>query len=200
MNGNMVSEAVGLFAVTNIDDLLLLSLFFGRSAEQPSAAGRIVAGQYLSFIAILAITIAAAYGVTFLPESAIAYLGLLPLALGLRSAWQAWKDHRRPSGHERRDDTQDGPKTLRVAAITFANGGDNIGVYLPVFAEAKITGIAGYTVIFLVLVGVLCAVGRFIATRAAAAKVIDHWGHLLHPIVLVAIGLFILVSGGAFGL
>jgi cadmium resistance protein CadD (predicted permease) len=37
---------------------------------------------------------AAAFGPTFLPESAIPYLGLLPLALGLKAAWQAWKSHR----------------------------------------------------------------------------------------------------------
>ncbi|MFD9407169.1 hypothetical protein ACFWBN_09150 [Streptomyces sp. NPDC059989] len=51
-------------------------------------------GQYLGFAAILAVAVAAAFGATFLPEAAIPYLGLLPLALGLKAAWQAWKDHR----------------------------------------------------------------------------------------------------------
>lgn len=50
-------------------------------------------GQYLGFAAILAVAVAAAFGATFLPEPAIPYLGLLPLALGLKAAWQAWKDH-----------------------------------------------------------------------------------------------------------
>lgn len=200
MNAGIVAEVAGLFAVTNVDDILVLSLFFGRGAGQPGAARRITAGQYLGFTALLAVTVAAAYGATFLPESAIAYLGLLPLALGLRAAWQAWKDHQDGSGGGQRGVGQDGPKTLQVAAVTVANGSDNIGVYLPVFARSGIAGIAVYVVVFLVLVGVWCAAGWFFATRPAVAGVIGRWGHILHPLVLIALGLFILVQGGAFGL
>jgi cadmium resistance protein CadD (predicted permease) len=201
VNAGIVAEVAGLFAITNVDDIVLLSLFFGRSAGQQGAARRIVTGQYLGFIAILAITAAAAYGATFLSESAIAYLGLLPLALGLWAAWQEWK-HRRQgdSGEQQAENKQDGPTALQVAAVTFANGSDNIGVYLPVFAKAGAAGITVYAAVFLVLVGVWCAAGRFFATRPAVAKVVTRWGHILHPLVLIALGLFILIQGGAFGL
>jgi cadmium resistance protein CadD (predicted permease) len=201
VNAGIVAEAAGLFAITNVDDIVLLSLFFGRSAGQQGAARRIVTGQYLGLIAILAITVAAAYGATFLPESAIAYLGLLPLALGLWAAWQAWKHHRQGDGGEQQTgNKQDDLKALQVAAVTFANGSDNIGVYLPVFAKAGAAGITVYAAVFLVLVGVWCAGGRFFATRSAIASVIGRWGHILHPLVLIALGLFILIQGGAFGL
>jgi cadmium resistance protein CadD (predicted permease) len=201
VNAGIVAEAAGLFAITNVDDIVLLSLFFGRSAGQQGAARRIVTGQYLGFTAILAITVASAYGATFLPESAIAYLGLLPLALGLWAAWQAWKHHRQGDGGEQQTgNKQDDMKALQVAAVTFANGSDNIGVYLPVFAKAGAAGITVYAAVFLVLVGVWCAGGRFFATRSAIASVIGRWGHILHPLVLVALGLFILIQGGAFGL
>ena len=230
MDAGIVAEAAGLFAVTNVDDLLVLSLFFGRSAGQHGAgqhgagqhgagqhgagqhgagedgagqshaARRIVAGQYLGFTAVLAISVAAAYGATFLPTSAIAYLGLLPLALGLRAAWQAWQDHRDRSGDEPRANRQDAPKALQVAAVTFSNGGDNIAAYLPVFAAAGVAGIAVYAVVFLVLVGVWCAAARYFATHRAVAKVIVRWGHILQPLVLIGLGLFLLIQGGAFGL
>jgi len=201
VNAGIVAQAAGLFAITNVDDVVVLSLFFGRSAGQQGAARRIVTGQYLGFIAILAITVAAAYGATFLPESAIAYLGLLPLALGLWAAWQAWKHHRQGDGGEQQTgNKQDDLKALEVAAVTFANGSDNIGVYLPVFAKAGAAGITVYAAVFLVLVGVWCAGGRFFATRSAIASFIGRWGHILHPFVLIALGLFILIQGGAFGL
>src|SRR6185437_13493940 len=105
----------------------------------PGATSRIVLGQYLGFAAILAVAVAAAFGATFLPESAVPYLGLLPLALGLKAAWQVWRD--RADGDE--DDPparSGGPKALEVAAVTFANGGDNIGVYVPVFATSGTSG------------------------------------------------------------
>ncbi|MFJ9710191.1 cadmium resistance transporter [Streptomyces sp. NPDC101234] len=178
-----------------------MALFFAQAAGQPGSIRRIVLGQYLGFAAILAVAVAAAFGATFLPESAIPYLGLLPLALGLKAAWQAWKDHR--DGGE--DDeaapaVAGGPGPLEVAAVTFANGGDNIGVYVPVFATAGIGGTTVYAVVFLVLVAVWCFAGRFFATRPVIAETLARWGHILLPLVLVAIGLLILVEGGAFGL
>ena len=201
MNADIVAEAAGLFAITNVDDIVVLSLFFGRSAGQHGAARRIVAGQYLGFTAILAITVAAAYGATFLPKSAIAYLGLVPLALGLWAAWQAWKHHRQgDSGEQQPESKQNDSKVLQVAVVTFANGSDDIGAYLPVFAKAGAAEITLYVAVFLVLVGVWCAAGWFFATRPAIASVIGRWGHILHPLVLIALGLFLLIQGGAFGL
>jgi cadmium resistance protein CadD (predicted permease) len=197
----IIGQAAGLFAVTNIDDILILALFFAQGAGHPGSTRRIVLGQYLGFAAILAVAVAAAFGTTFLPESAIPYLGLLPLALGLKAAWQAWKDHRDDGTEEDEAQTKEGgPSPLEVAAVTFANGGDNIGVYVPVFATAGIGGMTVYALVFLALVAVWCFAGRFFATRPVIAKALARWGHILLPLVLIAIGLLILIEGGAFGL
>ncbi|MFJ4788787.1 cadmium resistance transporter [Streptomyces sp. NPDC088794] len=194
----MVGQAIGLFAVTNIDDILILSLFFAQGAGRPGSARRIAIGQYLGFAAILAVAVAAAFGATFLPESAIPYLGLLPLALGLKAAWQAWKQ--RGDEDDEQEAAEHGPASLEVAAVTFANGGDNIGVYVPVFATAGVGGMSVYAVVFLILVGVWCFAGRYFATRPVVAKALSRWGHILLPLVLITISLLILVEGGAFGL
>ncbi|MGW6704647.1 cadmium resistance transporter [Streptomyces sp. NPDC054956] len=124
----------------------------------------------------------------------------LPLALGIKSAWQAWKDHGDGDGEEAEQAEEGGPSPLEVAAVTFANGGDNIGVYVPVFATAGIGGMSLYAVVFLVLVAVWCCAGRFFATRPVIAKALARWGHVLLPVVLIALGLLILIEGGAFGL
>jgi hypothetical protein len=65
----IIGQAAGLFAVTNIDDILILALFFAQGAGHRGSTRRIVLGQYLGFAAILAVAVAAAFGVTFLPES-----------------------------------------------------------------------------------------------------------------------------------
>jgi cadmium resistance protein CadD (predicted permease) len=200
VTAGIVAEAAGLFAITNVDDLVVLALFFARGAGQPGCARRVVAGQYLGFTAILAAAVAAAVGAAFLPGSAIPYLGLLPLALGLRAAWRAWRDHRRGGGGGRGGETRGGPKTLEVATVTIGNGGDNIGVYVPVFATAGAGGMTVYVVVFLILAGVWCAAGRYLATRPVIARALSRWGHILLPLVLIAIGLLILIQGGAFGL
>ena len=76
-------SAIGLFIATNIDDIIVLSLFFARGAGQAGTTLRILAGQYLGFAGILAATILVTIGAdAFLPTEAIPYFGLIPLALG----------------------------------------------------------------------------------------------------------------------
>ena len=192
-----LAQAAGMFAVTNIDDMLVLAVFFGQAGTDKGRAWRVVAGQYLGFVGILAASVLGALGAGLLPEAVIPYLGLFPLALGVRAAIAAWR--------HRRDDDEPGssrtsPGMSQVAAVTFANGGDNIGVYVPVFTVAGVGGMSVYAVVFLVGVGLWCAAGWFLATRPLVARTLSRWGHIVLPVVLIGVGVVILVEGGAFGL
>ncbi|MEU4739964.1 cadmium resistance transporter [Actinosynnema sp. NPDC023658] len=174
-----IIRAVGLFAVTNVDDIVLLALFFAQGVPPV----RVVLGQYLGFVGILVVAVAAALGATLLPPPVLPWLGLLPLALGVKAAWQAWR------GGD--DSPPAATGALGVAAVTFANGGDNVGVYVPVFAT---TGITKYVIVFLVLVAVWCGAGRYFATRPVIAQALSRWGHVLLPVVLIVIGVLILLG------
>ena len=150
-------SAIGLFIATNIDDIIVLSLFFARGAGQKGTTLRILAGQYLGFMGILAAAVLVTLGAgAFLPAEAIPYFGLIPLALGLWAAWQAWR-----SDDDDDDDAKIAGKkvgVLTVAGVTFANGGDNIGVYVPVFLNVDTAAVIIYCIVFLVLVaGLVCA-------------------------------------------
>lgn len=89
---------------------------------------------------------------------------------------------------------------MTVAGVTFANGGDNIGVYVPVFLNVDTADVIIYCIVFLVLVAGLVLLAKFVATRPPIAEVLERWEHVLFPIVLIGLGIFILISGGAFGL
>lgn len=136
----------------------------------------------------------------FLPSAAIPYFGLIPLTLGLWAAWQAWR------GDDDDDDDDDAKIADKkvgvwtVAGVTFANGGDNIGVYVPVFLNVEPAAVMAYCIVFLVLVALLVMLAKFVATRAPIAEVLERWEHILFPIVLIGLGIIILVGGGAFGL
>lgn len=187
MDLGLIGRAAAMFAVTNVDDLVLLAVFFGRAAGRWGALD-VVAGQFLGFAAILAVSVAGALGAGLLPDGLVRWLGVLPVLLGIRAAWQAWHA----------DDGEPAPATgvLGIAVVCFANGGDNVGVYVPAFAATGPGGLAGYVVVFLVGVAVWCAAGRFLATRPGVARVLARWGHVVLPVVLVALGVLILV--GAF--
>ena len=192
-------QAAGLFLVTNIDDIIVLSLFFARGAGQHGTTAKIIAGQYLGFGAILAASVAVTVGAqAFLPESAIPYFGLIPLLLGLRAAWQVWRRRGDDDDDELAEDKT--VSVLTVAAVTFANGGDNIGVYVPVFLAVGTGAVVAYCLAFLLLVILLVLAARYIATRRPIAAVLERWEHILFPLVLIGLGLAILIEGGAFGL
>ena len=194
-----VLQAIGLFAATNIDDIIVLSLFFARGAGQRGTTARILAGQYLGFAGILVAAILVTTGAgAFLPPAAIPYFGLIPLGLGLWAAWQAWRGDGDDDDEAKVAGKKVGVGT--VAGVTFANGGDNIGVYTPVFLSVEPLAVVAYCVIFLALVAVLVALARFVATRPPIAEVLERFEHILFPIVLIGLGIVILVSGGAFGL
>lgn len=182
-------------AATNVDDMVVLAVFFSRAAADRAGVVRVVVGQYVGFIAILALSLLGALGARLLPQAAIPYLGLLPLLLGIRAAWRLW----RPRDEVHADD-HGRVRVVDVAAVTFANGGDNIGVYVPVFAVAGISGMLGYVGVFLMGVAIWCFAGWYVASRPTVARLLSRWGHIVLPVVLVAIGLVILIEGGAFGL
>ncbi|MER6442665.1 cadmium resistance transporter [Streptomyces sp. NPDC001185] len=74
-----------------------------------------------------------------------------------------------------------------------------MGVHVLVFATHGVGGMSVYAVVFHVLVTVWCFAGRLFATRPVIAEALAHWGHILLPLVLIALGLLILVEGGTFG-
>lgn len=189
-------QAIGLFLVTNIDDIIVLSLFFARGAGQRGTTAKIVAGQYLGFGGILLASLAVTLGAgLFLPDDAIPYFGLIPLLLGLYAAWQVWRNGDGDEAIAERP-----VSTWVVAAVTFANGGDNIGVYVPVFLSVGTGALVAYFVVFLTLIVVLVLAAKFVATREPIAEVLERWEHILFPLVLIGLGLVILIEGGAFGL
>ena len=191
-------QAIGLFMATNIDDIIVLSLFYARGAGQRGTTAKILGGQYLGFGAILAAAVLVALSArTFLPEEVIPYFGLIPLFLGLLAAWRVWR------GDDDDDAGEVSGKSLSVltiAAVTFANGGDNIGVYVPVFVTVGPTAMVAYCIAFLAMVAVLVAIAKYVATRKPIAEVLERWEHILFPIVLIGLGVVILLEGGAFGL
>ena len=191
-------QAIGLFMATNIDDIIVLSLFFARGAGQRGTTTRILVGQYLGFAGILGAAVLVTIGAgAFLPSETIPYFGLIPLILGLWAAWNAWR------GDDDDDDAKVAGKKIgawTVAGVTFANGGDNIGVYTPVFLSVDPLAVVAYCIVFLALVAVLVVLAKFVATRPPIAEILERWEHILFPIVLIGLGIVILVTGGAFGL
>lgn len=185
-------SALGLFLATNIDDLLMLSMFFARGAGQRGANWRIVVGQYIGFSFVLGLSLLAALGVEILlrPEW-VPYFGFIPIALGL---WTIFT-HLRERGDVPEVEVMVKNVRLRtVTVVSFAHGGNNIGLYVPVFANVDVTTMLIYCAIFLVLDGLLLYGAYHVARHPLVAKAFRRWEHVIYPTVLIGVGVYILVG------
>lgn len=193
MIGTIVA-AIGLFAATNIDDIVILTVLFLASARGALPGWKVVAGQYLGFIALVAISSLAAAGLTIVPDEWVGLLGLVPLAIGVYGLIRTLRS--------RGDDDDDDESSisagglLGVAGITIANGADNISLYTPVFRTNPVPDTIVTIVVFLVLVAVWCLIARFVGTSKAVTEALDKIEHWLVPAVFIGLGLYILIESG----
>lgn len=188
---------VMLFATTNIDDIFLTMAFFADPRLDRRA---VVAGKFLGIGAIVAVSTAAAACAMAVPPEWVALLGLAPLGLGLHRLWSAW---RAPPGAADEDDGATAAagslvaQACSVAGVTAANGGDNLGVYVPVFTE-QFQAIPVFTVIFAVMTGLWCVGGNLLVNHRLIAATMRRLAGRLLPWVLIVLGVCILA--GARGL
>lgn len=195
-------QALVLFVATNIDHLALLALWFVHGQNRPGTTARICAGQYVGFGVILAVTIVlSAISGLVIPQEYLRFLGLIPLALGIKAATSEIRE--RVGSRDFEDEEEDeaeaqlkGKKVSvgAVALVTMANGGDEIAAYLPVFALSTWWQIALFCAVFLALAGVLLAFARFITGRMGLAEVLERFEAIIFPSVLILLGVLILAD------
>jgi len=186
-----------VFASTNIDDIFLLAAFF---ADPRLRARSIVIGQYLGIGALVLVSALAALLALAFPAGWVALLGAVPLLMGLWkllalrtdavSAESASEEHRVQDSEHHAERTLHS-QVLAVAVVIVANGGDNVGVYVPLFATA-FERITLYALTFAVMTGVWCALGYLLVNNKVLGGAIRRYGHVVLPVVLIALGLSIL--------
>lgn len=92
------------------------------------------------------------------------------------------------------------PKIYQVATITFANGGDNIGIYVPLFASSNLISLGVILSVFFVMIGVWCYIAYQLSRHSAIANTLASRGKYFVPFVLIALGVFILIDSGTYRL
>jgi cadmium resistance transport/sequestration family protein len=184
------------FASTNIDDIFLLMLFFG---DKRFSVVDIYLGQYLGIIVLVAVSVAASLIGNFIDSKYIGLLGLFPLYLGVRQIISLLK-----AGHTEEEPIRADKYTkvgiLAVATVTVANGGDNIGTYIPLFASLTTAGKSVMIGIFLLMVFIWVTLARYLRNHPVLATSISKYGHIITPIVLCLLGVYILIENGSVAL
>lgn len=195
-----ISTGMTAFTATNLDDILILLLFF----SQVNAVFRrrhIVFGQYLGFTALVFASLPGFFGRLIFPPDWIGMLGLLPIAIGLSRLLNPESDDSEAEAELEQSENSFfssflSPQTYSVAAVTVANGGDNIGIYVPLFASNTLESLAVILAVFFSMVGVWCYAAYRLIQMRAIADTLTRYGNQLVPFVLIGLGIAILVKSG----
>lgn len=194
-----IGFAVAAFASTNLDDLLLLATLF---VDAEFCTRSIVIGQFIGMAALVAVSVVAASLAVVIPAGWLALLGLAPFLLGLHRFWKLWIAQDAKQGLAEKEFF--GPKQLHwqnhpsagwtVMILTIANGGDNLSVYIPMFATQRAL-IPVYAVIFACLTAIWCGLSYYLTHHPMVRERLKKYGRIVIPFVLVGIGLKVLGGG-----
>lgn len=191
----IVFTSIIAFASTNIDDLFILTLFLGDSRYQRSD---VYLGQYLGMIVLIAVSVTGSLAGNFVDPRYVGLLGLFPIYLGLKQFIGLMK--RRSEGETQQEKTNYNTGLLGIATVTIANGGDNIGTYVPLFATLTTWDKLIMVMLFLLMVSAWLAMAKYLTTHPILASAISRYGHIITPIVLFLLGIFILETNGSLNL
>lgn len=207
-----IIKGITAFIATNVDDFLVLVVFF-LQVNASFQKFHIVMGAYLGFSLIVILSLLGSVCGFILPSAAIGVLGVLPIYLGVkelfrnnqepelssavvldllklpvRIPWQALLSRILP------------PQVFQVAAITLANGGDNIGVYIPLFASHTVLTSEIILIVFFLMVGVWCYLSYRLTKNVLVARNLTRYAQKLFPYVLIILGFTILWEKGTLTL
>ena len=77
--------------------------------------------------------------------------------------------------------------------MTVANGADNLGVYVPLFATSSPGAVAVMGGVFAAMTALWCLAARWLVAHPAAGAPVRRYGPPAVPYVLIDIGLWILL-------
>ena len=184
-----VAEAVGLFAGTNIDDVVVLTVLNAASR----AGGRprrweIWAGQYAGFGVLVGVSLAAGRSLPLVPAHWLWLLALIPIGLGIANLVAAIRSLRR--GEPPSPPSAGG--LPGVATLTIVNGADAVAAYAPFFATSGTTQAMVTLVVFAVCVALWCLAGVLLTRHKRVTEAVSRYGHWILPAAFILIGLYIL--------
>jgi len=215
MNWLISTVIIGVSAAfaTTFDDNLYLTAFFGK-VNRSFRAKHVILGEFLGFTALVFASLPGFFGGLLIPEKWVGLLGVLPIIIGISHLMsreqeletvQAVSDdftfHAKPQRHHKSLlGTLRDPQTYRVSAVAIANGGNNIGIYVPLFASSNLPSLGVIVCVCYVTVGVWCFLSYNLTRNPLMAPVLTRFGRKVFPFVLIYLGLSIIIKSGTYQL
>lgn len=188
---SLLGVGISAFVATNIDDTFVLILLFSI----PSLLARnVIIGQFLGIVLLVVISSSAALLALAIPAFVIGLMGFIPIIIGIK----------RLTNLRGKPETIHAIKKeylsfLSVTAITISNGGDDIGVFTPLFAKYNtVAEVSVLISVFLIMTGIWCIVTFYFIRHPFVASRINVLSNAVTPFILIGIGVYIIIDSFFF--
>jgi cadmium resistance transport/sequestration family protein len=203
-----VLAAITAFTSTNVDDIFILIALFTQVSTSLTKRD-IYIGQFLGIGVLIGLSLIGVWIGTVVPQEYIGLLGFFPIYMGLKKIYEALSKKNRldqPVAVEKVNTRNRFSiwlipvQVLSVAAITIANGGDNISIYIPFFITLSIQRIIVTVSIFFVLTYGWLSLAYYMVYHPSLTAGLKRYQPVIFPIILIALGTYILLKNYTYTL
>ena len=182
-----VAVAGGAFIATNLDNLVLLVALLGRFGDRYR---EIVFGYLVGALVILAITYAVGKIAGNAPVSYLGLLGIFPILIGLIELGRLFRN--RDNGYESGASRRGNTAFAAVVLTQLSNSVDTIVTYSVLFTDANDLGDWLVLATFVGMAVLWVLVARYALRHPWLSRPIQQYGRYITPLLLIAVGLFVL--------
>lgn len=197
---------------TTFDDNIYLAMFFSKT-NRTFRPRHIVVGEFIGFTGLVALSCIGFFAGLMIPHMWIGLLGFLPIAIGVNallsrqtieeddtvdvSVANPTNPHYRQVRRQSLWHTLRDPQTYRVSAVTLANGGNNLAIYIPLFASSTLPRLSIIIAVCYMAIGLWCFLSYCLHRQPITATIMSRYVRRAFPFVLIWLGYSILVDSGS---
>ncbi|MEB3249419.1 MAG: cadmium resistance transporter [Merismopediaceae bacterium] len=212
-----IKIALATGVATTFDDNIYLTGFFSE-VNRTFRPKHVVVGELLGFTALISVSLIGFLIGLVIPSNWIGLLGILPILIGFNNlrllllnrddshynkSVNLRKNARFHGFQSRRLSLWDvirDRQTYQVSAVTISNGGNNLGIYIPLFASSSWQNLAVIIPICYLIVGTWLFMSYHLTRQPGIAFVLSRYAGKLFPFVLMWLGLRIILDNESYKL
>ncbi len=213
----VVKIAIPVAIATTFDDNIYLTGFFSEVNRQFRPI-HIIVGELVGFTALVTISLIGFLVGLAIPPMWIGLLGILPILIGLNNLINLNKDNSEENTEKPRNrkdkrrahgfDSQRlslsqvlaDKQTYRVSAVTISNGGNNLGIYIPLFASSTLQKLLVIIPVCYIIVCTWLFLSYHLTRQPGIAVILSRYASKLFPFVLMWLGLRIIMDNESYRL
>ncbi|MGI0479789.1 cadmium resistance transporter [Geminocystis sp. CENA526] len=202
---------------TTFDDNIYLTGFFSK-VNRTFRPKHIIVGELIGFSVLVGVSLIGFVIGLVVQSNIIGLLGILPILIGLnnlreillnrddteidisinqrKNAKFKGFESRRLSLRQVLRDKQ----TYQVSAVTISNGGNNLGIYIPLFANSSFPSLIIIILVCYVFICTWLFLSYNLTRQPGIAVVLSRYASKLFPFVLMWLGLRIIIDNESYKL